>query len=330
MKRFALVVSCLIAFAVTSCDDNKQSFPPATIKTVAVIPKGTTHEFWKTIHAGAQKAADEYKIQLIWKGPLKEDDRQEQIRVVEDFINSKVNGIILAPLDDEALVAPVETAVAQKIPVIIIDSDIKSDKYSAFIATDNFKAGQMAGDELARLLDKKGKVVMLRYSPGSASTTKREDGFMDAIKKHAGIEVVVSNQFAGATAESAQQKSENILQPLKKPDGGLTIDGVFCPNESSTFGMLRALQDAGGAGKVKFVGFDSGPKLIEGLQADQIHALVLQNPFRMGYEGMKTIALVMHGDQVPEKAVDTGAALVTKANMDTPEMQQLLKPPVKE
>jgi ribose transport system substrate-binding protein len=325
------VLSGLILLAVASCEDKPKAPPGAGAggkKTIAVIPKGTTHEFWKSIHAGAAKAADEYKLTIVWKGPLKEDDRQDQIKVVEDFINTKVNGIVLAPLDDEALVQPVETAVSGGIPVVIIDSDLKSDKYSAFVATDNFKAGQMAGEEMARLINKKGQVLLLRYAPGSASTDNRESGFLDALKKYSDIKVIDNKQYAGATAESAQQKSENLLAPLKKGDGQLSIEGIFCPNESSTFGMLRALQDGQFAGKVKFVGFDSSPKLLEALGSGQIDALVVQNPFNMGYQGVVTMARVLHGEQLSEKRVDTGAKLITKANMDQPEIKELLNPPL--
>jgi ribose transport system substrate-binding protein len=295
-------------------------------RSIAVIPKGTTHEFWKSIHAGAEKAGKETNAQIIWKGPLKEDDREDQIKVVEDFVNRGVSGIVLAPLDDTALRAPVAEAKKASIPVIIIDSDLKSDDYVSFVATDNFKGGQLAGQEMGRLLGGQGKIVMLRYQEGSASTTNRESGFLDAIKKFAEIKVVSDNQYAGATTETAYAKSESMLAPLKNADGSLTIDGIFCPNESSCFGMLRALQDGKMAGRVKFVGFDSSPKLVEALQKGELHATVVQNPFNMGYLGVKMMVDVLDGKQV-EKRVDTGAKLVTKENMGTPEIQQLLKPP---
>src|SRR5439155_6361100 len=241
-----------------------------------------------------------------WKGPLKEDDREDQIKVVEDFVMRGVSGIVLAPLDDTALRKPVEDAVKAGIPVVIIDSDLKSDAYVSFAATDNFKGGESAGEELARLLDKKGNVVMLRYAPGSASTTNREEGFLKAIKKYPDIKVVSDNQYAGATTEAAYQASENLLAPLKKPDGSLSIDGIFTPNESSCFGMLRALQDGKFAGKVKFVGFDSSSKLVEALGNGQIDALVLQDPMNMGYKGAELMAKHLRGEPV-DKRVDTGS-----------------------
>ena len=259
-----LVVGCIL---LASCD---RSTPSASGKPqIAVIPKGTTHEFWKSIHAGAIKAGNELGVDIIWKGPLREDDREEQIKVVEDFVNRHVNAIVLAPLDNQALVPSVANAAASKIPVVIIDSDLKSKDYVSFCATDNFKGGQMAGDELARLLGGKGKVIMLRYQPGSASTTNREEGFIDAIKKNPGIELVVDNQFGGATAETPAKERKHPA-PLKKADGSLSIDGIFCCNESTTFGMLRSLEDAKLAGKVKFVGFDASSKLVDALSAGEI------------------------------------------------------------
>lgn len=296
---------------------------PAKLK-IAVIPKGTTHEFWKSIHAGAQDAATELGAEIVWKGALREDDKDGQIKVVEDFIVQKVSGIVLAPLDDAALRMPVANAKASGVPVVIIDSGLKSEDYVSFVATDNEKGGELAAKRMIELLKGKGKVVMMRYQKGSASTDLREKGFMDGIKAAPGIQVVSENQEGGPTVEKAQTTAENILGPLKTP-GGLSIDGIFCPNESTTFGMLRYLQDAKLAGKVKFVGFDASAKLVEALQAGQIDGLVLQNPYKMGYLGVKTMVEHLQGKKV-ETRVDTGVTMATKENMDGAEIKQLLAP----
>ncbi len=293
---------------------------------IAVIPKGTTHEFWKSIHAGAKAAASELGVEVIWKGPVKEDDRESQIAVIEDFITRGVDGIVVSPLDSSALVAPIEDAIGKGIPVVIIDSGLNSEKYVSFVATDNYKGGKLGGEHLAKLLNGKGRVVILRYQVGSASTQERERGFLDAMKENPGITVVSENQYGGATTETAQRAAENLLAPLKRPDGTLSIDGIFCPNESTTVGMLRVLQDAGLAGKVKFVGFDSSPTLIAALEKGQIHGLVLQNPYNMGYLGVKTMVAHLRKEPV-EKRIDTGASLATPENRNDPEVRKLLEPP---
>lgn len=312
----ATVATCMLPPAARA-DDKKF--------TIAVIPKGTTHEYWKGVHAGAMKASQETGCEIIWKGPLKEDDRESQIDTVENFINRKVDGICLAPLDDVALRKPVREAKNAGIPVAIFDSALKGSDWVSFVATDNHKGGEMAGEELARLINNKGKVVMLRYAEGSASTMEREQGFLDAIAKHPDIKVVVDNRYGGATTESAYQASENMLAPLKNGDGSLSIDGIYACNESTTFGMLRALQEGGWAGKVKYVGFDASAKLIEALGAGQINGLIVQNPFKMGYLVVKTVVDKLNGKDV-EKRIDTGATLVTKENMDQPEIKDLLHP----
>ena len=184
--------------------------------TIAVIPKGTTHEFWKSIHAGAVKAQQEFvaqgvPVEVIWKGPLREDDRDQQIQVVENFASRHVSGIVLAPLDSQALVNPVASAVQAGIPVVVMDSGLKSDKYVSFVATDNFKGGQLAGECMAKLLNGKGNVILLRYAVGSASTEEREKGFLDAMAKYPGIKMISSDQYAGATVETAYQASQNLL-----------------------------------------------------------------------------------------------------------------------
>lgn len=318
MKKTIVALLCLALNLIGSYAESKRI-------TIAVIPKGTTHEFWKSIHAGALKAGKELDVDVLWKGPLREDDREEQIKVVEDMITRGVSGIVLAPLDDTALRLPVRNAVRSGIPVVIIDSDLKSQDHVSFVATDNFKGGKLGGEHLAKLLGGKGKVVMLRYQEGSASTMNREQGFLDAMKTHPDIQLVSANQYGGATTETAYKASENLLAPLKTAEGKLTIDGIFCPNESTTFGMLRALQDGGLAKKVKFVGFDASAKLVEALKKGEIDALVVQNPMRMGYLGVKTMVEHLQGNKV-EKRVDTGVALVTAENMSEPEIKDVIEP----
>ncbi|RLB49638.1 MAG: sugar ABC transporter substrate-binding protein, partial [Deltaproteobacteria bacterium] len=228
---------------------------------IAVIPKGTTHEFWKAVHAGAAKASQELDVDIVWKGPLKEDDLKQQIDLVQSFTAQRVDGILLAPLNEKALAKAVKDASRFKIPVVVIDSALKGKHHVSFVATDNRQAGKLAGQRMAKLLDGKGKVVVLRYQEGSASTANREQGFLEAIKAHGGIEVVSDNQYGGATTESAFTASESLLIAKQAVDGG--VNGVFCPNESTTFGMLLALRKLGLAGKLELVGFDASDKLIK-------------------------------------------------------------------
>jgi ribose transport system substrate-binding protein len=293
---------------------------PKAKRKLAVIPKGTTHEFWKSVHAGANKAGQELGVEIVWKGPVREDDRDEQIKVVENFIASRIDAIVLAPLDDSALVPPVTEASREGIPVVIIDSDIKWPGRASFVATDNFQGGVVAAKHLGKLLNGQGKVIVLRYQEGSASTAERERGFVDTLKtEFPKVELVSSNQYGGATTESAYKTSENLLVKYKE------LDGVFCPNESTTFGMLRALQDAKRAGAVKFVGFDSSAKLVEALEKGELSGLVLQNPFRMGELGVHAALDALDKKKV-EPRIDTGVQLVTRERMNEPEVKAVLSP----
>jgi ribose transport system substrate-binding protein len=293
--------------------------------TVAVIPKGTIHEFWKTVHAGAESAGKELDVKIIWKGPLKEDDREAQISVVEGIITRKVAGIVLAPLDDVALRGAVDQAMGGGIPVVIFDSGLQGNNYVSYVATDNFKAGQLAGQYMGKILDGKGKVVVLRYAEGSDSTTRREDGFLDAIGAFEDIQIVSSNQYAGVTTESALRTAENLLSRFGGSGGRLGIDGIFCATEPTTLGILRALQNMGYAGKIKFIGFDSSTKMIAALRAGELNGFVVQDPFRIGYLGVKTLVRHLRGEQVP-KRIDTGSTLVTMENLLEPNIRQLLNP----
>lgn len=290
---------------------------------IAVIPKGTTHEFWKAVHAGAIKASREINVDVVWKGPLEEDDLKGQIDVVQSFVAQGVSGIVLAPLNDKALEKPVADAVNAKIPVVIFDSDVAGDKHKSFVATDNEAAGRMAGEKMATLLGRKGKVAILRYQEGSASTNKREQGFLEAIRKIETITIVSDNQYGGATTESAFEKAESLLAAQNAVTGG--IQGVFCPNESTTFGMLLALRKSNLAGKVSFVGFDASDKLVAALREGHISALVVQDPFKIGYESVRTMAELLAGKPI-EARIDTGATIVDRSNIAAPEIKSLLAP----
>ncbi len=297
--------------------------------TIAVIPKGTTHEFWKSVHAGAIQAQRELaekgvKVDIIWKGPIREDDREQQIQVVENFMTRRVSGIVLAPLDSQALAAPVANAVRARIPVVIFDSALKSDKYVSFVATDNHKGGQMAAEKLGHLLGGSGNVIVLRYEVGSASTEEREAGFLDTIKeKFPGIKVISADQHAGATRETAYQASQNLLNRF-----GHEVNGIFCPNENTTVGMTKALKDIGKAGgQVKMIGFDTGVQSVIDLKNGDVQGLVVQNPLRMGYLGVMSLVKHLQGEKV-ETRIDTGVQIITPENMEQAEMKDLLHPPI--
>jgi ribose transport system substrate-binding protein len=328
MKRW---VCAAVLLAVAACGGGRKeeaapgaSAAPAKM-AIAVIPKGTSHVFWQSIHAGAEKAAQELGVQVIWRGPLREDDRDSQVSEVEGFVSRGVSGIVLAPLDETALMGPVKSAKDANIPVVIMDSGLKGDDYASFVATDNHLGGLLGGRQLAKVLGGKGKVVLLRYAEGSDSTNKREQGFLDAMKENPGIQVLSSNQYGGADVDGAYKKSESMLSVYKKPDGSLGLDGIFTPNESTTFAMMRVLQDNGWAGKVKLVGFDASDNLVKGLRDGHIDALVLQDPVNMGYLSVKTIVRHLKGETV-EKRIDTGAKVVARDQMDQPEMKELLSP----
>jgi ribose transport system substrate-binding protein len=294
---------------------------------IAVIPKGTTHTFWKAIHAGAVKASSELGVEVIWKGPAREDDRDAQIAEVENFVSRGVSGIVLAPTDDKALRVPVSDAMRAGIPVVIIDSGLASEDYVSFVATDNYKGGRLAGDRMVERLAGEGRVVLLRYMEGSASTMERERGFLDVMGESPGMEVVSSNQYAGATAETAYQASENLLVRFKGKGGKLDVDGIYCPNESSSFGMLRALQDAALAGSVVFIGFDASEQMVRALENGEFDSLVLQDPVKMAYLGVTTMVSHLRGEKV-EARIDTGVTLVTRENMGEPEVAELLRPDI--
>ncbi len=332
MKRILHSSLVLLALSAVACskggDKSAAGAASAKTLTIAVIPKGTSHEFWKSIHAGAVQASQELtaagdSVKIIWKGPLREDDRELQIQVVEGFTTQGVQGMVLAPLDRRALVRPVEEAKAAGVPTVIIDSGLESDAMISYISTDNYKGGTLAADRLGQILNGKGKVLVLRLQEGSQSTEERERGFLERLKSaFPKIIVVSSDQYAGSTRETAKAASENLLNRY-----GADLQGIFTSNESATVGMLLALQDMGKAGKVKFVGFDASQTLIDAMRAHQLDGVAVQNPMKMGYLGVKTMVAYLRKQPI-EKKIDTGVMMVTPENLDLPATQAVVSPPI--
>jgi len=313
-----------LAALVGSCKRDAGGSAPGTLR-IAVVPKGTTHEFWKSVHAGAVKASRELGVAIVWKGPLREDDLKDQIDVVQTFVAQGVSGIVLAPLSDKGLVGTVKQAADAHVPVVVFDSDLAGGNPVSFVATDNEAAGKAAGEALAARVGK-GNVVMLRYQEGSASTAHREKGFLEAVAAHPDLTLASSTQYGGATVETAERVSENLLASLGAAPGA--VAGVFTPNESTTFGMLRALRQSNQAGKVRFVGFDASDKLVQAVRSGDVDGLIVQRPFEMGYQAVKAMVQHLRGQPVPAR-IDTGSTLVGKDNLDTPEIQALVHPDLK-
>ena len=295
----------------------------ADARLIGVVPKGANHLFWRTVHAGAIKAAQENNLRALWNAPQMEVDSSRQIAIVENLVARRVAGIVLAPVDEEALVSVVERADREGVPVSIFDSDIKTDRIVSFVATDNYRAGEMAGERLGEVLGGRGQVGVIGFMPGSASTMKREQGFLDVMREKFPAVEVVGVRFNMADRAKAMAETENLLTAYP----GLT--GLFADNESSTDGVVRAVKQRGVAGRVQVVGFDASEELVRELKAGALDSIVVQDPFKMGYESTRALAVHLDGGDPPDR-VDSGAYLVTRDNVDTAEMTRLLFPPIEQ
>jgi len=289
----------------------------AAERRIAVIPKATTHFFWQSVRAGAEKAGAEAGVEIFWNGPERESDREKQIQIVEDFIALKVSGIVLAPNDSKALVPSVEKIYARNIPCVIIDSGIDTERIVSFAATDNYKGGEIAARRMGEILGGKGKIIVVKYMPGSASTTNRENGFIDTIKKKFPEIKIVDTKYGMDTRETALQVTEDLLTRNTE------LDGLYACNASTSAGALSALGSQGRAGEIKMVGFDADQMLVDGLKAGVIDSLVVQNPYKMGYEGVRAVIAKLDGKEVP-KRIDTGVELVTKERLAEAKIKDLL------
>lgn len=298
------------ALSLAGCTQNRK-------KQIALIPKGRAHMFWRSVNAGAVKAARENDLEVVWNGPDTETDYNGQLRIVDAMINRRVDAICLAPIDKKVMVSVVERAAQQKIPVVIFDSGIETDKFVSQVATDNYGAGALGAERMGKILNGKGTVVIVAVQPGGESTMQREQGFEDKIAKDFPGIKIVDKRYGMADFAKSRTVAENMLTAFPK------LDGLFASNESSAVGAAQALK--GRSGTVKMVGFDWSPTLAEDLKSGLIDSLVVQNPFEMGYQSVIAANKALKGEAV-EKIHNLAPRLVTKEDLDKPDVREQLNP----
>lgn len=312
MTRAGCCGVLLLALLLCGCGREQKT-------VIGVISKGQAHQFWQAIHAGANAAANEYGVEILWNGPAEETDFSRQIEIVDSMTARRVDALAIAPADRRALVQSVERAAKSGIPVTIYDSGLEFNDYVSFVATNNYQAGEQAARVLGKLLNGRGTVIALNHMPGSASSMDRERAFQDTLAKEFPQIRIAGSQFGMGDRARVIAAAENLLTANPK------VDGMFASAESSSSGAVRALQARGLAGKVKLVAFDFTPDLVNALQDGTISALVVQDPFRIGYEAVKTLATKLKG-QTPPRKVDLSARVITRPDLQDPDVKKLLTP----
>ena len=291
--------------------------------TIPVIVKDTTSNYWQIVFAGARKAAKDLNVNVPELGAQSESDINGQIGILENAVAGHPAAIVIAPTQFHALGEPISVA-AKQVKIIGIDSAADTNAFVSFLQTDNVQAGRVAADSLAEAISAKygkaeGDVALITSLPGVGSLDQRAQGFKEELaKKYPGLKLV-----ADKVADGMATTGLNITTDLITANPNLR--GIFASNLIMAQGAGQAIGENHVADKIKLIGFDSDDKLIGYLKDGTIYALIIQNPFRMGYDGVKTALEASQGKEVP-KTVDTGVTAITKANMDTPEMQQLLDP----
>ncbi|MCX8052553.1 MAG: ABC transporter substrate-binding protein [Armatimonadetes bacterium] len=318
MKKFWFAIAIGFLMAVCGCGAKESSSTKFRTLKIAVVPKGTTQSFWLAVKAGAEDAAKKYGATIIWKGPAKETDVAGQKRIIENFINQKVDALVMAACNETALVPTVEQADEAGIPVITIDSGVKSDIPRSFVATDNIAGAREAARTLAKLIGGKGEVGLIPFVKGAATSNMREEGFKKEIAKYKGIKLV-SVLYSQSDIMQGVRATEDMLAANPK------LAGIFAANEGGAVGAARALDLRRLGGKVKLVAFDAAQAEIEALKKGTIQALIVQNPYRMGFDGVKAAINVIRGKKVPPR-IDTGVTVVTMDNFHDPAVQKILYP----
>jgi ribose transport system substrate-binding protein len=326
MKLFSSILSrrTLIGFAGAIFVAGA-ALPPAALAqkpTIPCIVKDTTSNYWQIVFAGARKAAKDLNVNVPELGAQSESDINGQIGILENAVSEHPAAIVIAPTQFHALGKPIEEA-AKQVKIIGIDSAADTNAFVSFLQTDNTQAGRVAADSLAEAIKQKygkaeGDVALITSLPGVGSLDQRAKGFKEELAKYPGLKLV-----ADKVADGMATTGLNITTDLITANPNLR--GIFASNLIMAQGAGQAIAENHAADKIKLIGFDSDDKLIGYLKDGTIYALIIQDPFRMGYEGVKTALAASKGEKVPA-TVDTGVTAITKANMDTPKCRHLLDP----
>jgi ribose transport system substrate-binding protein len=307
------VAAVLLACALLSgCNQSKK-------KVIGVVPKGTAHIFWQSVQAGAIAAGRDLDVDVLWNGPSQETEYSRQVQIVDSMVARGVDGLAVAATDSTALSKSIDRAAKAGILATIFDSGVDTENYLTFVATKNYEGGQLAARKLAELIHDKGKVAVVMNAPGSNSTLDREKGFEDAMAKEFPNIQVVARQFGMSDRAKARDAAENMLGA--HPD----LNGMFASCEPSSVGAALAIKARGLTDKVSLVAFDSTDGMIEDLKNGAIDAMVVQDPFKMGYLAVKTQVDHLHGVAQP-KRTDLSPRVITKPDLDKPDVKELLFP----
>ncbi len=327
--RLLLQTSLLLALTLlaTACggvslqnsgnNTNTSSSGPINI---AVVPKAIGFDYWNQVHLGAQCAASKQKdVKITWNGVTAETDVSGQIDLLTTYITQGVNGLVYAATDARALYQVTQQAQKAKIPVVNIDSGTNPQPASVpLFATDNVASAKKAADLLAQNLGQHGKIAIIEFQPGSATNDQRVSGFKSQIARYPGIQVV-ADQSSSSDYNKALTVAQDIL--TAHPD----LNGIFAANEPSVLGAAEAVRAKGKAGKINIVGWDASPDEIKDVQAGIISNLVVQNPFRMGYDGVNAMVNIIRNHATYHNE-DTGVTFVSASNLNDPKVQAVLHP----
>lgn len=288
-------------------------------KQIGVVAKATSHLFFRAIHAGVEKAAKEFALDYQWNGPNDETEHARQIQIVDAMVAQRLDAIAISATDERALAAPVERAIRAGIPVTVFDSSVNVEGYVTFVATDNHGAGCVAARRLAALLSNRGKVAMVMQKPGGTSTGLRERGFEETLAKESPNLSIAARQYGMADPAKSRAAAENIL--TAHPD----LAGIFASSEAASIGAIQAIRSRGLSGKVRLITFDSSELHVEALGDGTVDRMLVQEPFRIGYEAVKSLADFLAGRQ-PVRRMDLPAREIVKADLSDPEVRAVLFP----